>query len=541
MAPRIEQAKTMLKSMLGIVYDQVEDGQVVPIIPTEDPLIRRQNSGKNSQSLGEIWNEITPHIKGKESIGKRYNRLREINVVESILGKVRNDILTKGRQQGDSLIEIIYDGSADVEDICNSVLKTFQMEKVIEETLYDFLLFGEYILDIDWKGSELDDKFDYNDIMSVYSRGKVVECFKLKSRKTRSSTGTESYQTQMAETIDSNTLLIFQLPGNRIKLEVYDKSDNRYYVKIPTPFISPYALELLNILLLLEKLIPLSQLVRIDKGQMLTAPVPPGTPVNQVFDLVKEYENKLNAKRSTDIDFEMLDINELMRYFGKYKVIPVLGEKGGAEVRDLPQPADLQFENFDYVLRALSSRLNIPTHYIINSDTPEQPREVLNYFNRIKSIRENIAESVKVFLVNYFEYRKTSENSNVKLDIDKLTVRLPSVPGTESLDSVDYIDALSGTLANVYTILDNFKNLINAPEKGLMKQNIVNMMNQKLQPILGADMFEYDESMDPPPPEGEGGEGGGEQGGGDEFDQGSQGPDYGGKGDYPPEGRMPEE
>lgn len=479
MGANLDRAKKTIRGLLGIKYDEPVE-EIIPIIP-------ERKTGDRS-GIGDLWSNLVPHVKTKNDIYKRYSQLRKVHVIESLLEKVAIDLCQKGRVQGEDLIKITYEGNKDIEDIFNKIKDKFDIEKNIEEVMFEFLLYGEYILKNDFKNSQLDDRYDYNDILAVYTRGEVVKCFPIQYKKI-------SQRDYFEEKVfDPVELFILSLPGSRIKLETFDKDGTRFYVQIPTPFISPYAIELINILLLLEKLIPLSQLVKLDKGQMLTAPVPPGTPINQIFDIVKEYEDRLNSRK--DFSMDSLEIDDLLKFFGKYKVIPTLGEKGSSEVREMPSSQEMGYENFEYVIRALTSRLNVPINYIINGLGEDSPKATLLYFNKLKQIRENIAVSVKVFLIHYIEYRQQKEGSNISVDPKKLSVLLPQIPGTESLDSVDYMDSLSGTLSNIHRIVEDYSNLLKEPNKALDKKKLINLVNEKVAPLLGGSVFKYSAELD---------------------------------------------
>lgn len=499
----IGKAKQRIRGLLGIVYDKTET-ELMPIIPQTSLGDRGIGSGGVKESIGRLLSLLGPHVKNKNSIYKTYSGLKTIHIVESILDKVGIDLMQKGRVQGAPFIEVEYAPDKKIQDILQTTVESFHIERNINEVIFDFLLYGEYFFKVDYKCSELDDRYNYNDALVVYTRGVPSKCIPINTKKDLMAlNGVRSKEQLLDKGTGVENYFILSLPGTRIKLEMQDRSGTQFYVKIPKPFISPYTIELINMLLLLEKLIPLSQLIKLDKGQLLTCPVPPGTPVGQIFNICKEYENWLNSNNNLDIT--STDVNDLMKHFGKYKVIPTLGEKGSSEVRDLPSPQELTFENFEYIIKALTSRLNIPTNYIINGMEEDSPKSILLYFNRLKQIREGMAESIKHFLLHYMTYRQTKMESKIFINPKELKVILPPIPGTESLDSIDYQDSLSGTLSNIHRILEDYSRLLMEPNKAINKEALVTLLNAKVSPLLGGDMFKYEPELDEEPDEDEGG------------------------------------
>lgn len=493
----IEKAKQRIRGLLGIVYDKTET-EFMPIIPQTS--LGDRGIGGMRESIGLLLSSLAPHVKNKNSIYKTYSGLKTVHIVESILDKVSIDLMQKGRVQGEPFISVQYEPDKKIQDILQTTVEVFNIERNIQEVLFDFLCYGEYFLRVDYKNSELDDQYNYNDALVVYTRGVPSKCILINTKRDLLALkGAKSQEQLLNKGAGVENFFILSLPGPRIKLAMKDRTGTQFYVKIPKPFISPYTIELINMLLLLEKLIPLSQLIKLDKGQLLTAPVPPGTPVGQIFNICKEYENWLN--NNNNLDITSTDVNDLMKHFGKYKVIPTLGEKGSAEVRDLPSPQELTFDNFEYIIKALTSRLNIPTNYIINGMEEDSPKSILLYFNRLKQIREGMADSIKHFLLHYMTYRQTEMESKIFINPKELKVVLPPIPGTESLDSIDYQDSLSGTLSNIHRILEDYSRLLTEPNKAIDKEALVTLLNSKVSPLLGGNLFKYDKELDAEPNE----------------------------------------
>lgn len=105
-----------------------------------------------------------------------------------------------------------------------------------------------------------------------------------------------------------------------------------------------------------------------------------------------------------------------------------------------------------------------------------------------------------MFLINYFEYRKR-ENPSIELDPEQLIVKLPTVPGTESLDSVDYADAMTGTLSNVQRIIADFTTMLKDVGPEVRKANLLRVLNARLYPIIGDEVFDVQAAETPANPE----------------------------------------
>jgi len=496
-----------IKKMVGIQYDVTEQPQYIPVVPDD---FDQANGGK-SKSYGELLGELSPHLETKKQIYDTYTKLRPI--IEPLLNKVVVDVLHKGRTDGEEFITIKYEGNPEIESILIKQVETFRLELQIIETLFDALLYGEYYQKIDYTNNELDDCYEYNDIMPVYSAGKIKKTMKVDQ---------SGYSSKDNKDIDHKELYIISIsmPGYRIRLKVKDKENgSKYYLRIPSPFVPTSAIGLLMSISIMEKLIPLIQLMKLDRGQLVTIPVPVGTPINQMFDICREYEKQINTRMKdsiTSLTFESID--DIVSSFGKYKVLPSVqgtGQKASMDSRDLPAARDVQFSDFDYLLTSAANRIGVPLSYMVSGTTiQDDPKATLQYLMKLRFIREKIADSIFHFLCNYVSYRRQNKGDAAlsEFKAKNLEVILPVVPGTESIASVDYMDAMSATLNNVQTIISNFGSVVKDPPAGLDISKMMDIVNGKLRPILGQDVFDLSvykkggyEAPPPeePPPEGE--------------------------------------
>ncbi|MHA1866823.1 MAG: hypothetical protein ACTSXD_02015 [Candidatus Heimdallarchaeaceae archaeon] len=472
---KIERAKKALMSLVGIHYT-VEDPEFIPIMPDREGF----GSGK---SLGELVQELSKYLSDKKEIYTTYTEIRKSNhLVVSLLNKVAIDVLYKGRDRKEPLFDVKYDKDPNMQKILTRTLQAFKVEKHLEEDIFELLLFGEYYLKNDFKNNQLDDCYEYIDILPIYSRGELVECYETNQEKSNNYYG---------ESIDPKSVFIMSLalPGERIKLKVFDDSGNRYYIKIPSPFIIPSTLSLLTSIAIMEKLIPLNQLMKIDKGQMITVGVPPGTPVAQMFEITREYEKQLNSR--LQIDANTVSVDDLISGFGRYKCVPVIGDrKATMDTKDLPQGGDIESNDFEYLARTLANRLGVPVSYIFKG-IDEDPKVTLLYLLKVELMRERLRESVKSFLINYIDYRREVKGDSLILDPSQLHIMTPAIPGIESLDTVDYADALSATMSNVLRLVNDFTDVIDKETtKSLDKKALIEVLNQRLEPILGKEVFD---------------------------------------------------
>lgn len=468
-------AKQALRSLLGIVYQTPDTPEIIPIIPEH-----RNNDG----SLGKLVGELQPFIDDKKKLYKQYSELKNNHLVEGLLSKVTTDILQKGKPKDQPFINgVEYEPDPKVAEICETVLKTYRIEDHIREILYDTLVYGEYYMFIDHKNKELDDRYEYYQIMPIYVRSEVAQVLKHVS----------GVSNDKSKTIEPHELFFLSLsiPGQRIKLRLTDKSGSKYYIKVSTPFILPSIIGLLHSITLMELLMPLAQLMKIDKGQVVTVNMPPGTQIKQMFSAAKEYERELNNRFSSSLggDFSFDSVQAILQSFGKYKVLPSIGgQKPSMEVRDMPMARDIEMQDFEYLVSTVANRLNVPVSYIYFVDR-EDSRQRMAYLAKLQAIRDGIALSVKRFLVDYLEHRRVENVGKISIDPSKLKVKIPEVPGVESIDTVDYMDALSGTMSNIQNIIDGFGRLLMDMPPEIDKGRLINMLNSKLEPVLGDKIF----------------------------------------------------
>lgn len=468
-----------LQSMLGIKYT-VSEPEFYPIMPE----IR---NGRN-KLIQQLFDSLRAQVGNKRQIYKTYTELQSQPLVESLLMKVSVDLLWKGRAESKPFLEVEYLPDKEIQETLNEVLKNFHVENHIAESIFDLLLFGEYYFHIDWKNTEIDDKYDYPDLLPVYTRGEID--------KVLTTMVSENIIHKFSEFSDNNfvepdNVLVISLPGRRFKVKVKDETGSEYYVKIPTPFVIPSAITLLNSLALMEKLIPLTQVIRMDRGQIVTISVPPNVPVKQIFDICKEYEKHLNSTLGLNLSYNSME--EILSSFGRFKCIPSLNT-GKAEmgVRDQPEPRTVDIHDLEYLVNTIANRIGVPVSYIIDLGQQEDPKTLLSYLQRLHFIRVEIGKSVRVFLLNYLEQRRKSGERFKMIKPDELKVKIPSIPGLDTLDAIDVADSLSGMLSNVQRIIDDFGRVFAADENlpELDRKAMLDVLNTKLEPVIGRKIFD---------------------------------------------------
>lgn len=238
---------------------------------------------------------------------------------------------------------------------------------------------------------------------------------------------------------------------------------------------------------LMERLIPISELMKIDRQQLVSISVPPNTPIQQMFDICKEFEKQVNSRLPEGAVSGFDSIESIVSSFGKYKCIPsVGGQKASMETRDKPMSGEVSPEGFNYLISTLASRLGVPIYYIIGTsgDAQEDPKVIFSYLLKLKYMRLRIAESIHAFLVGYMKFKGYK-----KFDPNNLTIKLPEIPGTDSLDTTDYMDAMTAVLNNVQGLISGFGQILTDPPPYLDTKVLVDILNAKLEPILGTKLF----------------------------------------------------
>jgi len=482
-----------LKSLLGIRYT-VSEPEFYPIIPD-------LKDNKNNL-IQQLLDGLRGQIGSKKQLFKTYTELQNQPLVESLLLKVITDLLWKGRGEQKPLLEVEYTPDKGVQNDLNEIIKNFRIEDHITECMFDLLLFGEYYYYIDWANTEIDDRYDYPDLLPVYTRGEVEKVLYTASTNTLHKYG----EFTRDKFIESHEVFILSLPSRRMKIKVRDESGSEYYVKIPIPFVIPSAITLLNSLALMEKLIPLTQVMRMDRGQIVNISVPPNTPIKQIFEICKEYEKQLNSTLNLNLSLNTME--EILSSFGRFKCIPSLNTgKADMGVRDQPEPRTVDLRDMEYLVATIANRIGVPVSYIIDlGQGQEDPKTLLTYLQKLHFIRKEIGKGVKRFLLNYLEYRRTSGEKYKMIKSDELKVKLPPVPGIETLDAIDVADSLSGMLSNIQRIIDDFNRMFQETEETLPeldRRAMLDILNTKLEPILGRKIFDLKKLKKPEPPEDE--------------------------------------
>jgi len=364
-------------------------------------------------------------------------------------------------------------GTLQLEEIANSAVRIFRIEEIVKDILPQLLMIGEYFSLIDYKDSQIDDSIPQAMHLSAFLRGQEDKVLSKPDSSTK------------YELKDPDNFLVFRLDPEKKKTNVKSKDKSYYYCHFGRPAIPPTLYGLINTIMLLEKIIPIAELQRVDKQKFMTLRVPSATNAEAAWKLAGEWQDNINAGRT---DFN--DVDNLISQIGSYKVIPVAGDKGDLESKDLPVPEPLDLDRYRELKRALSSAIPVPPENMGLEPDPDGKTN-LRYLNLVKKIREVLAYGTRLFVFHYFK----SRNRAVKLD--RIHVKAPTVPGADVLQAIDYAVSLTDVLGSITSSIESISATIRDNQDLLDMDKTLALFNDKIRPLTGnREIF-----IKPPPPE----------------------------------------
>lgn len=407
--------------------------------------------------------------KSKQELWDLYLSIEKFHLTETIVDAILDDVFFLARKDDEKLFKFTSDNPSTVK-ILTSWYEKYKVEDVLYEAFPTLLVLDEYLVRVDTKEQELDDDFDQQGWRAVYRR-KVLDAIYLSP---------DDYKNKSNQSPEYLVPIYLRKTPRRIKLSSLtrkrsDLQDYHYYVYEGRGTFDDAVIALIKAIRLLELLIPVSEITRVKRGQNIYLRMPAITNINDAFKLAGHYERMLNGSSISSITLD--DISSILEQVSKYRVVPVLGDKGAAEYRDQPSTEETDTTKIDYLKKALANKIPIPTTYL----GLEPDKEILlRYLRFLRFIRKRLALAIKQMM------DIIARASKVQLSDYKIVP--VSVPGSEDFNKLDYLDTINMVLDNLSNALSSATSLLTTP--GINKENLVEVINTKLAPISDKPLLE---------------------------------------------------
>jgi hypothetical protein len=230
-------------------------------------------------------------------------------------------------------------------------------------------------------------------------------------------------------------------------------------------------------------MLPLARILQMNKSTVVGVQLGQSMMTKSVIEACREYERYLNSQSSTGPN---MDINSVISQVGKFKVIPILGDKGsivaqtGAEIHDNSATA---MQDIMDIRNSIVSSVGLLPSYIFGGleGTAESLKAYVRYLRKLDSIQKSIIHGLKH--LSLIELSSRGINEAVPSDISIVFANNISMANIERLE---FLDILVGLLNNYTTFINTLSNDPNTADY-IDKVEMLSFIKKKLSYLKGAE------------------------------------------------------
>lgn len=419
------------------------------------------NGNSVFSSYNNLYKSINSNILLKRNIIDSMESIRNHDYVEVILRDLATEVLTRSYDKKTPFFLFKSDVHESLVDKVNIDIKNLKLYNVINDIIEDYLLYGEYIIKMDYANNELDDSIDQSMIMPAYSKSSIEKV----------------YDEEQGVVRSPGEYLILRLFHSRVKLDdIKTDSGSNYYLRLPRGIILQSIIPKITNLKLLESLQPAIELQAIDEKMYFYARFPSGNDVKEAYKQCRDYEKLLKSLLTTNINSS--SVNDIIENASRIKVIPLFGDQSEISQQSITKINRIELSQVDDLRNSISNALKIK----INGDNSTNPE----YFKLVKRIRDKLAESIKEFIYYYVK-----QKYSIDMDDDEFDILVPDVHGSEDLDLIDYINMHQSTYKDAWELVkltsESLKEVSTDPT--IDQEVLVSHMTDRLSKLVGSNLF----------------------------------------------------
>lgn len=337
----------------------------------------------------------------------------------------------------------------------NQALKSFQedvdIDAIAKSIIDDVITYGEYYLSVETEEGKgitkvLDNK-DQRAIVPVYEGAKPIKFLALEST---------TMQKKVAE-LSPDEIVHFCLGTRKLRIKI-DGMDSKQgsngkiseYVRIGIPFFYG-VFDLINILTLLTQLVPASYLQKINSTSIIGISVSEGMDPQKAFNVCRRYENLLNKSTSYNPDSGEMTVQDLITAAGRYKAIPILGEKGRMEKMDPRYDEITDIAIFQELKKDIFGTVGVPYNFFYGGETSkgETLKMFARYTKKLSMIQTAMANGMKQMAKIHLKQLGLEAGDMIEC---KFANTLISV---EELDKLEFESTLMGVVGEMVEVVTN--------------------------------------------------------------------------------------
>ena len=314
------------------------------------------------------------------------------------------------------------------------------VDAIIRNIGEDLISYGEYILSVETDKKKgviaVRDDVNQGETIAVYDQ-EVPESYLRKNLK---------LNIGKADQVEVDKYIHFCIGSRKIRIKLEDRTISEY-VRIGRPLFWGN-FELLGSLNLMNVLVPVSYLHKINSTSIIGITVSDNTEPEKALEICKTYEGILNKSIAVDTTGNVT-IADVINAAGRFKVVPIFGGDRGAlrnvdpryeVMTDTSVPEDMK--------RNICSSIGIPYEFLFGGgekNRGETLKTFSRYVRRLLGIQLAIQYALQQLALIHLQIVKKDFTPSVSQIQVKFTNALVNV---EELDKIEFLDTLISTIGN---------------------------------------------------------------------------------------------
>jgi hypothetical protein len=408
-------------------------------------------------TLASLYSKTIRVQEYRDSILKDLRALKNHWLASSLIDRMLGDSLARDVQTGE-VFTLSYEGDSKKSKILEDMEERLNLDMVVSNIVEDLLHYGEYPLSVvvePGKGIvEIKDDLEVHEVVALYEGGYPILYFVRPNGRS-----------SKVKVIQPSEIVHFCLRDNKVKVSLPpnysyyrdpEKLEDRFYkIRIGRSVLFP-ALEKLKEYRFMELLRPALMLTKLASAKVIGVNMPQSSQFSDIVGMIQSYEKYLNIqsdKMKTKYEVGDMDISDLLKETGRWKVVPILGDKGRMELQDVRQEDTGLREDLREMRDEVSIAVGVPPILLFAEMTGDTHKaDVLKqygrYVKKLKSIQNAISAGLRNLAVIHLR------NSGIT-DIvpSKIQTSFTSVVDVEDLDKMEFTSAAVDILSTMLRFL----------------------------------------------------------------------------------------
>lgn len=433
-----------------------------------------------NNTYASLLTAIQQEAQTKQDYYRKMDMIKDYDYIESIIRDVGTDVLTKSYNSDTPFFNFFIKNEKykNLENKVNEDIQRLNIYGWLTDIIDNLLLYGQYILKIDYKNNELDDRLIQENTLPTYSKGDIKKVYTTEIKNNIKENG----MTQ-GKLYDEKEFFILTLFTTYKNLPIVGEDGNFYTIKLPKGIIPESIIPKIIYLKLLESLQPLIELQAMDQKMFFYIRFPTGHDVTEAYKAVTRYEKYLKSILNLD-NIDISDVNSILEQVSTVKVIPLFGDQSQMEPQTIEKINRIDLSQIEDLRNSISSALKIN----INGDNTSNTQ----YLKLIKRLRLMIRDSISASLINYIKvvYRVTLTDKDFELIV-------PEVYGTEDLDTIEYLNLHLSSFRDTLDISTLIANTLSEvlSNNYIDSKNYLEMCRNKSKSLFGIDIFKENKDL----------------------------------------------